>query len=203
MKQATGNNTAAARNDVSIQFNLGGHSFSASDLPAEVVAGTDDVLFTVCTHKVTLVPQEAFDEALSAQYLAVAGLACSAGETTVCSEMRAATVAVMAIDAALLDKVLAILGTRAKFTSPLLDKRHDEGRNLSIVIADDTAYYRLFDGSLRLAEAIRLQSADDVLFYALQFVETAGLGNDTDIYIRGSRSATRLLKRYFKRVVCE
>ena len=186
MKQATGNNTAAARNDVSIQFNLGGHSFSASDLPAEVVAGTDDVLFTVCTHKVTLVPQEAFDEALSAQYLA-----------------GAATVAVIAIDAALLDKVLAILGTRAKFTSPLLDKRHDEGRNLSIVIADDTAYYRLFDGSLRLAEAIRLQSADDVLFYALRFVETAGLGNDTNIYIRGSRSAARLLKRYFKRVVCE
>ncbi len=203
MKQATGNNAAASQNKVSIQFNLGGHSFSASALPAEVLNGTDLVLFSVATPKVTLVPRCAFDEALSAQYLAAVGLPCSADETTVCSEMQAETIAIMAIDRNVLDGVLAALGTRARFTSPLLDKRHDSGRNLFVRLADGTAYFRLFDGKLRLAEAVTVRTADDVLFYALRFLDAAGLGTDTDIYISGNRTAAKLLKRYFKRVVCE
>ena len=203
MRQATGNNTTAANDKVSIQFNLGGHSFSASELPAEVLGGQDIVLFSVATHKVTLVPRCAFDESLSAQYLAAVGLPCDENETTVCSEMQAETIAVMALDRNVLNGVLALLGTRARFTSPLLDERHDGSRNLSVHIADGTAYFRLFTDTLRLAEAIRLKSADDVLFYTLRFLDTAGLGNDTDIYISGESVAAKVLKRYFKRVVCE
>ena len=203
MRQATGNNTTAANDKVSIQFNLGGHSFSASDLPAEVLGGQDIVLFSVATHKVTLVPRCAFEESLSARYLAAVGLSCDENETTVCSEMQAETIAVMAVDRNVLDGVLALLGIRASFTSPLLDGRHDGSRNMSIRVADGTAYFRLYDNALRLAEAIRLKSADDVLFFALQFLDTAGLGTDTDIYISGDRAAAKLLKRYFKRVVCE
>lgn len=203
MRQETGNNATAANEKVSIQFNLGGHSFSATELPTEVLGSSDNVLFSVATHKVTLVPRCAFEESLSAQYLAAVGLSCDDGETTVCSEMQAETIAVMAIDRNVLDGVLDVLGTRARFTTPLLDERHDGNRNLSIRVADGVAYFRLFDNALRLAEAERVKTADDVLFYALQFLQSAALGTDTDIYIGGDRTAAKVLKRYFKRVVCE
>ena len=204
MKQETGNNTTAPNKDVSIQVNLGGHSFSASDLPASILEGSDDVMFVIDTHKATLVPRCAFEEALSAQYLAVVGLACDESETTVCSEMQADTIAVMAIARNALRDILAALGTRAKFTSPLLDERHNSGCNIAVCVTDGVAYFRVFnDNALRLAEAVQVKSADDVLFYALQFAKATGLNADTPIYIKGAAQYGKLLKHYFKHVLCE
>lgn len=203
MKQVTGNNTTAPSKDVSIQVNLGGHSFSASDLSADALQGEGNVEFVINTHKVTLVPQCAFEEALSAQYLAAVGLECAAGETTVCSEMQAPTIAVMAIDRNALNAILAALGTRAKFTSPLLDERHDGSCNIAVRIVEGVAYFRIFDSALRLAEAVAVKSADDVLFYALELAKATGLATDTPIYIKGAPHYGKLLKHYFKHVVCE
>lgn len=203
MKQETGNNTTAPNKDVSIQVNLGGHSFSASDLSADLLQGDDNAGFVINTHKVTLVPRCDFEEALSTQYLAAVGLACDESETTVCSEMQADTIAVMAIDRNALNAILAALGTRAKFTSPLLAEQHDSGCNIAIRVTEGVAYFRIFDSALRLAEAVSVKSADDVLFYALQFAKATGLNTDTPIYIKGASHYGKLLKHYFKHVVCE
>lgn len=203
MKQVTGNNTSAPSKDVSIQVNLGGHSFSASDIPADVLHGEGNVEFVINTHKVTLVPQCAFEDVLSAEYLAAVGLECAENETTVCSEMQAPAIAVMAIDRNALNGILSALGTRAKFTSPLLGEQHESGCNISVSIMEGVAYFRIFNSVLRLAEAVPVKSADDVLFYAHQFAMATRLDTDTPIYIKGASQYGKLLKHYFKHVVCE
>ncbi|MEG2612789.1 MAG: hypothetical protein RR971_04805, partial [Alistipes sp.] len=117
MKQETGKtNIPLNINRMSIQLKRGGHSFSMANLPASVV----EAKFVVLTDKTLLVPQEEFDESLAANYLRVAGMACSASETPVWSSTKAPIVAIMAADAACMASIRGKLGDQASFTSPLL-----------------------------------------------------------------------------------
>lgn len=201
MKQETGNNLSAPKNDVSIQLKLGGHSFSTASLAS--VPADAGITFVVETHKVTLIPKKAFDESLAADYLSAVGLSCATDETAVCSDMQAETIAVMAIDKTALSEIVGEFGSRAGFTSPLLCSEHDGSRNMSIRIIDGVAYFRAFDNGLQAAEAIRTASDNDVLYYAIRIGEALNFGKDTDIYIEGGKSAAKLVKRYFKKVICE
>lgn len=203
MKQETGNNLSAPKNDVSIQLKLGGHSFSAASLTGETANRDADILFCVETHKVTLVPKPAFDESCAANYLSAVGLPCAEGETAVCSDMQAETIAVMAIDKTALSEIYAKFGTRAKFTSPLLCNDHDDCRNIFVNIIDGIAYFRAFDNGLQAAEAVKTASDDDILYYIIRIAEALAFAKDYRIYIKGGRSAAKLVKRYFKNVICE
>ena len=201
MKQATGNNRSASENDVSIQLKLGGHSFSADTLTR--VSADGNATLVVETHKATLVPEQAFDPALAEHYLAAVGLPCADNETAVYSPAQDGTRVVMAVARKAYDAITERFGSRVRFTSPLFCGTHDEGRNISIRIIGGTAYIRVFDGGLQACEAVSLSSDDDVLYYALRIGEAAGIGTDAAVYISGCKSAARLLKRYFRKVICE
>lgn len=203
MKQETGNNIPARKNDVSIQLKLGGHSFSAASLAHDMDNDDSAISFIVETHKVTLVPQKAFDESCAANYLSAVGLSCANDETVVCSETQAGTIAVMAIDRKALSEIIDKFGTRARFTSPLLCSDHDDNRNIYIRIIDGVAYFRVFDNGLQAAETIKMTSDDDILYYTVRISEALNFGKDSVIYIKGSASAAKLVKRYFKNVICE
>ena len=179
-----------------------GHSFSTASLPPET-ANADTITFVVETHKVTLVPKRAFDESSAGNYLSAVGLPCAEDETPVCSEMQADTIAIMAINRTALSEIIAEFGVRAKFTSPLLCSDHDDKRNISIRITDGVAYYRAFDNGLQAAEAIKTVSDDDILYYTVRIAEALDFGKDSVIYIKGGKSAAKLVKRYFKNVICE
>ena len=58
---------------------------------------------------------------------------------------------------------------------------------------------RLFDNGLQRAEANIATTAEDVLYLVTEWLG----GNDTPIYIKGNTAAAKLLRKYFKRVVCE
>lgn len=203
MKRATGNRTGSAENSVSIQLKLGGHSFSVDTLPSDITGGTAPVVFEVGTHKVTLVPQEEFDESLSAHYLDAVGLACGSDEIAVCSEPQSGIVAVMAVCRKAFDEITGVFGAMATFTTPLLADTGDDGQKaLSLRIEDGVCYVVHTNGGLKLAEAIKIDSADDVLFYVHRITEILGLGNDIPVRVTGDRAAADILKRYFKGVEC-
>ncbi len=204
MRQVTGSNSAASNKEVSIQLQLGGHSFSAAELPAELVAGDAAVCFVVNTHKVTLVPVEEFEPALAADCLAVAGLACADNETAVYSAPRRDCIAVMAIDTDAYVQIVASLQERAAFTSPLLDASHnDYPDNLYLQIAGNVCYMRYADMDLKMAEALQIESAEDLLYYVWGACSLQGGGRETTVYLAGDHAAKPLLKNYFKRVICE
>lgn len=203
MRPVTGSNRYPLYNDVSIQFTLGGHSFSALNPSKEILESEQRVLFEIATPRVTLVPHEAFDNAIAADYLAAVGLACRAGEVTVCSEMQASVVAVMAIEKSLLDQIVSTFGERACFVSPLLDESHDNLRGIYVQIIEECCFVRLLDNGLQLAEAWEVKTVDDVLYGVARLCQTLTSGQTTPIYIKGDKAAAKLLKRYFKEVVCE
>lgn len=203
MKQVTGSNQYPLYKDVSIQFTLGGHSFSALNLPQEVVESEQRVLFEIATPRVTLVPHTAFDNAIAADYLAAVGLACRAGEVTVCSEMQAPMVAVMAIDKHLLDQIVATLGKRACFASPLLDESHDNHNCLYVQMVEGVCFARLINNGLQIAEAWEAKTAEDALYGVAKLYQAIPNCQNIPIYIKGNAEVAKLLKKYFKEVVCE
>lgn len=184
------------RDKVSIQLPLGGHSFSLESLPA---GGDVPVEVVVDTHKVTLVPRGEVSLDTASDILRLVGKGCSHREQSVCSELQADIVAVMAIDAKPLAALVERLHSRLSFTSPLLDMRHSEEQCLTVDVSENVCYMRRFDGGLQRAEAYEAKSAEDVLYYINEWLG----GDDTIIYIKGEKCVAKLLSKYYKRVVCE
>ncbi len=204
MRQVTGSNSTVSNKMVSIQLLLGGHSFSADILSDDIVGSHDDVCLVVNTHKVTLVPCEEFEAEMAAECLAIVGLGCAEDERAVYSDAEADKIAVMAVAEEALTQIEAKLGSRARFTTPLLESAHDsEPHNISLRIADGVCYMRYADNRLRMAEAVRVSSPEDTLYYTMRACELLGGGGQATVYLNGDRQTASLLKRYFKRVVCE
>ena len=197
MRQETGkSNPAQTTNKVSIQVKLGGRSFSASN----VVANNADVVeFVIDTARVTLAPREEVSLDNASLLLALCGKACHINEQSVCSELQNEIVAIMAIDSEALTAIVDKWGDRASFSSPLLDMRHSDESCLTIDTSERVCYMRLFDNGLQRAEANIATTAEDVLYLVTEWLG----GNDTPIYIKGNTAAAKLLRKYFKRVVCE
>jgi hypothetical protein len=59
---------------------------------------------------------------------------------------------------------------------------------------------RLFNNGLQRAEAFAISADEDILYIATEWLQ---LDKATPIYIKGGNSAAKLLRKYFKRVVCE
>ena len=198
MRQETGSNPNSADKKVSIQVKLGGRSFSADNtIQAE---GVENVEFVIDTPRVTLAPREVVTLDNAAEILRLTGKPCHSNEQSVCSELQADIVAIIAIDAHALESIIAKWGSRASFSTPLLDMRHSDEACLTIDCTERVCYMRLFKGGLQRAEALDATTAEDALLYATEWL---GEGSTTTIYIKGCKAAAKLLKKYFKRVICE
>lgn len=198
MRQETGSNPNPADKKVSIQVKLGGLSFSA-----EGVAVADDieqVEFVIETPRVLLAPHEEVSLDCAGELLRLIGKPCRTNEQSVCSELQAEIVAVMAIDAKALNAIVERWGSRASFTSPLLDMRHCEENCLTIDISDRVCYLRLFDNGLQRAEAHNATNAEDVLYLVNEWLSNE---KETPIYIKGGKECAKLLRKYYKQVICE
>ena len=198
MRQETGSNPNFADNKVSIQVKLGGLSFSA-----EGVAVADDieqVEFVIDTPRVLLAPREEVSLDCAGELLRLIGKPCRTNEQSVCSELQSDIVAVMAIDSEALNTIIERWGSRASFSSPLLDMRHCEENCLTIDISDRVCYLRLFRSGLQRAEAHDATTPEDTLYLVNEW-----LGNDkaTPIYIKGDKEHAKLLRKYYKQVICE
>ena len=197
MRQETGSNPISVNKKVSIQVKLGGRSFSADN--TTVAEDIEQVEIVVDTPRVTLAPREEVSLDTASKLLEIAGKPCRINEQSVCSELQADIVAIMAIDCDALTAIIEKWGSKASFTSPLLDMRHSDEKCLTIDISENVCYMRLFDDGLQRAEAFDATTPEDVLYLATELADS-GL---TPIYIKGGKAAAKLLHKYYKRVICE
>ena len=197
MRQETGSNPILNNNKVSIQVKLGGRSFSADKIA--VAEYIKQVEFVFDTPRVTLAPREEVSLDSASELLRIVGKPCRGNEQSVCSELQADIVAVMAIDSDTLHSIIERWGSRATFTSPLLDMRHSEESCLTIDATDKVCYMRLFESSLQRAEAFDATTPEDVLYLVTEWLDN----NATPIYIKGSADTVKLLRKYYKQVICE
>ena len=197
MRQETGSNPISNNKKVSIQVKLGGRSFSADKIV--VAEDTEQVEFVVDTPQVILAPREEVSLDTASELLHIVGKPCRSNELSVCSELQADIVAIMAIDADALTSIIAKWGSRATFTSPLLDMRHSEVSCLTIDESDKVCYMRLFDGGLQRAEAFDATTPEDILYLVGEWLNDKA----TPIYIKGGSETVKLIRKYYKQVICE
>ena len=198
MRLETGSNPNPANKKVSIQVKLGGRSFSAQDIttPKE----TKQIEVVIDTPRVTLAPSKHVSNNTAAELLSLVGKACRSNEQSLCSKPQNDIIAVMAIDSSAFASILKRWGSRATFTSPLLDMRHSEEKCLTIDASDDVCYMRHFNNGLHRAEAFAISTAEDVLYLTTEWLKQ---DKSTPIYIKSSSSVAKLLRKYFKQVICE
>ena len=198
MRPETGSNQLLDNKKVSIQVKLGGLSFSA-----DKVAESEDienVEFIIDTPRVILAPREAVSLDNAAALLRLAGKACRLEEQSVCSELQADIVAIMAINCDALTAIIERWGSKASFTSPLLDMRHSEDNCITIDATEKVCYIRRFEDGLQYAAAEEYATAEDILFFA---TEQSNGRTDIPIYIKGGANCVKLLRKYYKQVICE
>ena len=199
MRLETGSNPNPANNKVSIQVKLGGRSFSAHEVEKAEKAVSIEVV--VDTPRVALAPREQITLDTAAELLRIVGKPCRSNEQSVCSNLQADIVAAIAIDSSALASITERWGSRVTFTSPLLDMRHSEEKCLTIDASEEVCYIRHFNNGLQRAEAYAISTAEDVLYHATEWLQQEK--KSTPIYIKGEKSTAKLLRKYFKQVICE
>ncbi len=197
MRQETGSNQISANKKVSIQVKLGGRSFSVENI--DVPKNIKQIEFVIDTPRVTLAPRKEVTLDIASDILRLAGKPCHINEQCVCSDLQSEIVAIIAIDKEALDAITKQWGSRATFTSPLLDMRHNEESCITIDTSDEVGYIRLFEKGLQRAKSFEATTAEDILFHVNEWIGNA----DLPIYIKGSSNASKLLHKYYKQVICE
>ena len=197
MRQETGSNPISGNKKVSIQVKLGGLSFSADKIV--VAEDIEQVEFIIDTPRVILAPREEVSLDTASELLHIVGKPCRSNEQSVCSELQSDIVAVIAIDGKALNAIVERCGSRASFTSPLLDMRHSEEECLTIDTTDKVCYLRLFNDGLQRGEAFEATTPEDVLYLVTEWLDN----NATPIYIKGGTEVAKLLRKYYKQVICE
>lgn len=183
---------------MSIQVKLGGRSFSVES--TTIASDTERVEFVIDTPRVTLVPREDISLDSASELLRIVGKPYHINEQCVCSDMQADIIAVIAIDSQTLSQIIEKWGSRAIFTSPLLDMRHSEEHCLVVDATDRVCYMRLFEDGLLRAEAYEAATSEDTLYYVTEWL---GTRKDIPIFIKGNNDTAKLLRKYFKQVICE
>ena len=189
-------------NNVSIRLKSGGHSFSTSELSAEMRSASQPLEVVVLTAKTTLVPAEFFNREHVADYLAEVGLSPAADECAVCSNAEGGVVAVMAISKQCHEELNDAISAGVTFTSPLI-ANSDIEKGSVIHLEDGVLYVNIYDGDMRFAEAFECANDADVLYYLATVNEVYGIYN---MYARARgdvKHLQKLLKPIFKNLVCE
>ncbi len=208
MKPATGNNALYATNKVSIQQALDGHSFSVPK-PERLSPEAERIEAEVLTPQTVLVPRELFEAASAAELLAAAGLACRENQEAVWSAPRSLgpeteAIAVMAVDTHILQAILERAGDRIVFTTPLLEGPTSGEPTLWLCRKAGVLYIKVFDRSLRMAEAIPVTNQADILYFIERIGHTFPL-DEMQLHLTGEETALlrKLIGKRFKQVVCE
>ena len=199
MRQVTGSNLTTENKKASIQVTLDGPSFSTEGVVVDESA--EQVTFVIDTPRVTLAPREEVSLDTAESLLRLAGHPCRSNECSVCSELQNDIVAIMAIDRTALEIIIDKWGSRASFSSPLLDMRHAEERCITVSTSRKVCYIHHFDNGLQRAEAFEIGNEEDILCLITEWQEVAG--KETPIYISGEHSRSRILSKYIKNIVCE
>jgi hypothetical protein len=184
-------------NKASIRYKSGGHSFSAKEVES-LTAQRKSVEIRVVTHKTVLMPAAHYDSQMGTQLLTSMGLTPSCTENVVATSEREGMVAVMAVDREFADGVAQLKGDVA-LTSPLLDAPVERGT--IIELDGDVAFIRVYDGSLRFAEAVTIGS-DAGLSYLAEKLNTLYSIYNMNAHARGDvERVKRVCGRCFKNLV--
>lgn len=200
MRQVTGRSSKNSENKASIRLASGGRFFSASTLSN--VADSGDVLVCVDTPRVTLIPTSMAGTITAEQALSIVGLAPQGGEVAIYSQPTEERCAAIAVDAKAYAELSNALGSRLKITTPLLNGCQNISNHMAIEVSNGICYLRLYNPGLKLAEALEVDSADELLFYVINIFDSAAIPTDTPIYIIGDKQYAKRLKKYYK-VICE
>ena len=159
------------------------------------------------TARTVLVPAPLYEKGSGEEYLRFGGMALAKGEVAVESEPQEGIVAVMGIGA----DVWAPYKDRYErgevaVTSPLLRVAASRGRGrrereVNILLTSANIYMAVWDGGLRMAEALPDNSVDSILYY----MQVAGRRfplRRFDITLSGERAGlvADALRHYYKRV---
>lgn len=203
MKQVTGSNTPPTADKVSIQLALDGHSFSAPALSRDF-PGDGPVEVEVLSPRTMLVPEEYFDASRGAGLLAANGMPAAADECVVSSSPSQGVVAVAALPAEALRQVRQRLGSRARFTAPLLCGAPARTPAVRLCRRGGLLYVTVFDPSLRMAEVIPVADAAETDFFLTR------LGQEFPpekfiLYLAGDapKELRKQLKNRYKETICE
>lgn len=201
MRQETGSNSTASANKVSIQLALDGHSFSATDVNADLPgSGEIDVL----TPRTLLVPAEVFEEQHAPALLAAAGIPLAAGESVVWSNPQAETIAIMAAGTEGLKEVRRKFGEQTRFTSPLLRTPQITAPTVWMCRMPGVLYIKVYRNGLQFAEAVAAATEADVLYF-MERLDAQFPSKEYVLRITGSniKPLRGLLGRRFKESICE
>lgn len=182
-------------NNVSIRLMSGGHAFSNQDIETIKSAGNGAVV-EIVTSKTVLRPMEGFDPAKAEEDLVATGYAVEDNEAVVCSAAHNGRVAVMAVDAALVEAINAA-AVKVSYTSPLL-WGEDVEEGSYIALYDDVLYVRVYKAGLRFAEAMTVAGDADILFYLESLNRVYDIYN---MYARATGDVERLnrvCRKFFK-----
>lgn len=181
---------------------LDGHSFSVEALPAQ--EGLEPPVCELLTPRSILVPREAFAAELAENYLAAEGLAPRPGEVVVWSDPQEQAVAVMAVDGKVLDALHAKYGAELHFASPLLYQPKFSGNAVWMQRSGSLLYVKVYRTILRLAEVIQADSDADILYFTDRLTGIFPAA-DFELHVagEGGTALRKLLKGYYKRIICE
>ncbi len=212
MKQVTGSNCCASTNKVSIQQSLDGHSFSVPT-PDQWKNDGEPLEFEIITPLTMLVPAEIFEQAHAQELMAANGTPVPQNMSVVWSSPRDITttpeqtqrvIALMAIDKKMLRTVTKASSGNFRYTSPLLADFCPSQPSMRLQHVADTLYIKVYDGRLRLAEAIAAHDEADLLYFVERAAEELDL-KKLELHISGDRTRTmsKLIGKRFKKIICE
>jgi hypothetical protein len=200
MKQETGSNPLNRLKEMSIRLRSDGHSF-----PLELPQGwdaADRVRVVVPTHQTVLIPSELLDVTHADRYLRLAGVPCSAEQVAVCGATQHGRVAVMAVERAVDAQLRQTLGAKLLYSSPLTYEPDYVDRVAWVTHVDGVLYVKLYNHTLRYAEAIEAPKSADILYFVGCLNELYPL-REYPLQLQGNRVLAKQLKRFFREVQCE
>lgn len=196
---------------MSIQLTLSGHSFSHSDLPKLSGSNEQIVEIEVITERVVFVPIEVLDEKRAGEILRITGIdLCEDEQIVVARDEKTGIAALIALPCALLSEAEERYGNNVEFTTPLLRTRVCTTPTAWLYLAEQLIYIKVWnDGKLRMAEVLPRTKPEDVLYYTSAIDKRFGL-NDYRVIVAGTkkietevRKTTKLLSKFYNKVICE
>lgn len=159
------------------------------------------VEIVVDSHKCALVPKEMFSAEDSARHLADMAIRAASTECVVCSEPVDGIVAVMAVDSVAAESIKGAAAA-VTFTSPILMGKSLE-RGTYLHLSEAVLYIRIYDATLRFAEAAETTTDGDILFLLESLHRIYGVYN-MNAYARGDvERLKRVTKGLFRTIEFE
>lgn len=200
MRQVTGRSSNNSDNKASIRLASGGRFFSATTLGS--IAQSGDVVVCIDTPRVTLVPTTITSQLSAEQALAITGQAPQSDEVAIFSAPVGDVCAAIAISKSCYTALSEQLGSRLRVTTPLLSTTHNGEHCLVVELAERVCYLRLYNSTLQIAEALEVESVDELIFYVANILDATSTPTTIPIYIIGSQQSAKALKKYYN-VICE